>query len=64
MRTMLHTIQPNKPAEAATIIDNCFTTARFTVPAVEHRGFNASPGAMVFFSDTILPIHLIAEILN
>jgi hypothetical protein len=27
MRTMLQTILPNDPAEAVTIIDNCFATA-------------------------------------
>ena len=62
LRTMLHTIQPNNPAEAAaSIIDNCFATARFAVRAVVHRVLNASPGAMVFFRDMILPIPLIAD---
>ena len=58
---ILHAHQPANQAEAVTIIDNCFATARFAVRSAVHRTLNVSPGAMVFQRDMILPIPLIAD---
>jgi hypothetical protein len=61
LRTILHAHHPANQAEAATIIDNCFATARFAVRSAVHRTLNVSPGAMVFQRDMVLPIPLIAD---
>jgi hypothetical protein len=53
MRTMLHTFQPQNPVEAATIIDNCYATARYDVHSAVHHTLNVSPGAMVFHRDMV-----------
>jgi hypothetical protein len=61
MRTLLHTFQPQNPIEAASIVDNCYATARYEIRSAVHRTLNVSPGAMVFHRDMVLPIPLIAD---
>jgi hypothetical protein len=57
MRTMLHSIEPNNPAEAVNIIDN----RSIRSPCCSSLFLKVSPGTMVFFCDMILPIPLIAD---
>jgi transposase InsO family protein len=61
MCTLLHTCQPQNPIEAASIVDNCYATARYAAHSTVHLTLNVSPCAMVFHRDMFLSIPLIAD---
>jgi len=62
LRTLLHAKPPPTGFDPKTLIDTALATTSFAIRAAVHTTMRASPGAVVFHRDMLLPLPLIVDL--